>query len=227
MTNRWHVAPRVAVLGTLVVLAVVVIRSDALHRAILEAFSAAERVIREHPVGGISVFLLLAALSAVLAFFSSAFIVPIGVFVWGRAATLLLLWIGWTAGGVAGYWLSRTLGRRVVRWLAPDAPVARYEGFVTRARWPLVLLFQLALPSELTSCILGLAGYPFARYLLIVMFAELPFAAMAVYLGDAFLKQQALAFGGTLAAAGALTAIAWRVLRRHTGESAGQRGPTG
>lgn len=217
MTHRWYVGRRALVLAAVVLIAVVVIRSDALHQAIIGAFGAAERVIEDHPVWGIGVFLLLAALSAVLAFFSSAVIVPVGVFVWGREATLLLLWAGWTAGGVSAYWLSRTLGRRVVQRLAPAAPVARYERFVRQAGWPLLLLFQLALPSEVTSCVLGLVNYNFWRYLAIVLLAELPFAATAVYLGEAFLRQRAISFGVVLAVAGALSAIAWRVLRRHTG----------
>ena len=225
MTHRWYVARRALVLAAVVVIAVVVIRSDALHQAILGVFGATERLIEDHPAWGIAVFVLLAALSAVLAFFSSAVIVPVGVFVWGREATLLLLWIGWTAGGVSAYWLSRTLGRRVVQQLAPAAPVARYERFVRRAGWPLLLLFQLALPSEVTSCVLGLVSYSFARYLAIVMLAELPFAATAVYLGDAFLRQRALGFGVVLVIAGVLTAIAWQVLRRHTGGHAADNEP--
>jgi uncharacterized membrane protein YdjX (TVP38/TMEM64 family) len=114
-----------------------------------------------------------------------------------------------------------------VSWLASNVPVTHYERFVRRARWPLLMLFQLALPSEATSCILGLVRYPFARYLLIVTLAELPFAAMAVCLGDAFLKQQALGFGLTLAVAGVLAVIAWRVLRRHTGGPPARSGPNG
>ena len=57
--------------------------------------------------------LLLATASAMLAFLSSAIIVPIGVYAWGSVNCFLLLWIGWLLGGVLTYAIGYTLGRPV------------------------------------------------------------------------------------------------------------------
>jgi len=207
---------RIAAAVVVIILALVVSHSDALHRVLLEGLTLAEGGIRAHPRAGALLFLALAGLSAMLAFFSSAALVPIGVYVWGKSTTCLLLWVGWTLGGVAGYWMARTMGRRVVGWLAPPATIARYEQFAAKeARWPFVLLFQIALPSEIPSYVLGLVRYPFHLYLAAVTVGELPFAAMAVYLGQAFVAQQGMIFGGVLLAGLLLSALAWKTLHRR------------
>ena len=47
-----------------------------------------------------ALFVLLAAISAVLAFFSSALLLPVAVFTWGSKVTFVLLWLGWLLGGI-------------------------------------------------------------------------------------------------------------------------------
>jgi uncharacterized membrane protein YdjX (TVP38/TMEM64 family) len=207
---------RIATVAVVIVLALAVSRSDALNNVLIDGLNLAEGEIRAHPRAGALLFLGLAGLSAMLAFFSSAALVPIGVYVWGKSTTCLLLWSGWTLGGVAGYWIARTLGRRVVGWLVPSGSIARYERFaVEQARWPFVLLFQVALPSEIPSYVLGLVRYPFVLYLAAVALGEFPFAAMAVYLGQAFVERQGIVFGAVLLAGLLLSGLAWRTLHRR------------
>ena len=55
--------------------------SAELHEWLIGSLPAAEAVIRERPVLGASIFLLYAASSAMLAFVSSAVIVPVSVYV--------------------------------------------------------------------------------------------------------------------------------------------------
>lgn len=206
-------------MAMVIALALLVSRSDALHNILMQGLNLAEGEIRAHPRGGVLVFLLLTGLSAMLAFFSSAALVPIGVYVWGKTVTCLLLWSGWTLGGMAGYWMARTLGRRVVGWLAPSASIARFRRFaVEEARWPFVLLFQVALPSEIPSYVLGLVRYPFLGYCAAVALGELPFALMAVYLGQAFVDRQGIVFGGVLVAALLFSGLVWRALRQRLEE---------
>src|SRR3990170_2463850 len=90
-----------------------------LHAWLISLLPAAEAIIREQAVLGVVVFVVFAALSAMLAFVSSAVIVPVGVYVWGKAASLLLLWVGWILGRVTAYTISRYLGRPVVQALGP------------------------------------------------------------------------------------------------------------
>jgi len=210
---------RVVLLAVVLVLVVAIGRSAPLQGALHDILTVVERLIRAYPRAGVALFLVLASLSAMLSFFSSTALVPAGVYVWGAERTMLLLWAGGVIGGVGGYWLSRSLGRRVALRFIPEAPFQRYEDFFrTRAHWQSVLLFRLALQSELPSYVLGALRYPFPRYLPIMALAELPFVAVVVYLGDAFLRGNSLVFTTTLLASLGLTVLAFRRLQREMRE---------
>lgn len=202
----------VALVGTLVVLA----SSDGVHAAVLRAFESSNRLIAEHSTAGPVVFVLLSALSAMLAFFSSAVLVPPAVIAWGPVLSAFLLWLGWLLGGIASYTLARLLGRPVVRRLASARLLARYEARLTRETpFGLVLLFQLALPSELPGYLLGLVRYPPARYLAALAIAEFPYAVGTMLLGESFVERRIgllVSFGGAAAIVGVLLT---RALRRR------------
>ena len=168
-----------------------VILSDDLHAWLIAYLPIVEAIIRARPVLGVLFFVLFAALSAMLAFVSSAVIVPVGIYVWGKAASLLLLWLGWILGGVLAYSISRYLGRPVVKALGPGPAFERYENRISRhASFGLVLLFQLAMPSEVPGYLLGLAGYSFWKYIAALALAELPYAVATIYLGASFLERR-------------------------------------
>lgn len=207
---------RIALLVVIAMLVALVARSDALHQAVLDVLAVVERLIREYPRSGMVVFLALTALSAMLAFFSSVALVPLGVYVWGPATTMILLLAGGSAGGIAGYWVSRTLGRRIVKRLVPGARLRKYEAFFgTRARWTTIMLFRIALQSELPSYVMGLVRYPFLRYLPMIVLGELPYVLAVVYLGEAFLQRNAALFIGVFVVTVALTLVAWHRLQRE------------
>lgn len=168
--------------------------SDVVHGWIHDAIEMVETSVRRHPVGGVVLFVVFSALSAMLFFFSSAVVVPVGITVWGELATFLLLWLGWLLGGMAAYAVGRFLGRRVVAWVVPSGTPARYEGRIhQKASFPMIVLFQLAVPSEIPGYLLGLVRYVFWRYVAALAIAELPFAVGAVYLGRSFLQRNYLA----------------------------------
>jgi uncharacterized membrane protein YdjX (TVP38/TMEM64 family) len=165
--------------------------SDVLHRLFVRMVTAGETVIVAHPVWGLSLFVLFSAASAMLAFFSTALITPIAVQTWGEPLSIGLLWIGWMLGGMGAYWLGRILGRPVARALTSNAALDRFENRIsTHAPFGLVLLFQLAMPSEVPGYVLGLARYRFAKYVLVLGLVELPFAIGTVYLGSSFLERR-------------------------------------
>lgn len=169
-----------------------------------------------HPLHHRRVILLLAAMSAMLSFFSSSALVPIGVFVWGPTTTALLLWIGGVSGGTFGYWIARTLGRKVVKRLVPEAPFRRYETFFReRARWQTILLFRVALQSELPSYVLGALRYPFPKYLPMMVLAELPYVIFVTYLGQSLIERNGMIFVVALVLGVSLTVVAFRALQRE------------
>jgi uncharacterized membrane protein YdjX (TVP38/TMEM64 family) len=150
-----------------------------------------QAIVNERPVLGVSVFVGAAALSAILAFFSSAVLVPAAVYAWGKPLTLLLLWIGWTVGGMGTYAVGRWLGRPVVRALVSRDALERFEHRITaEAPFKLVLLFQFALPSEIPGSVLGVVRYSFVKYLAALSITELPYALGTVYLGESVVEQQ-------------------------------------
>jgi uncharacterized membrane protein YdjX (TVP38/TMEM64 family) len=214
---------RAAILALLCIALAAIAASDTLHASLLELLGASKSVILEHPAQGALLFVLLAAVSAMFAFVSMAIIAPVAVFAWGQPLSMLLLWIGWILGGVAAYGVARLLGRSVVGWLTGNAALRRLEKLVHRnAPFSLVLLFQLALPSEIPGYVLGLVRYRFPRYLLALALGELPYAVATVYLGSSFVQAQSyvvLAVGLALAA---LSVGAFYLLRKRMRRPVGE-----
>lgn len=168
--------------------------SNAFHGVIEEILEFSEQWIRRHPQSGMLVFVLVSMFSAMLAFVSSAVLVPIAIHAWGEWWTLGLLWAGWLFGGGTAYALGRFLGRRVVRWFVSVERLHAYEGKISRrAGFPVVLLFQLALPSEIPGYLLGTLRYRFVVYLAALALGELPYAIGAVWLAKNFVDQNFVA----------------------------------
>lgn len=211
---------RIVYLVVFLAVVAAVTTSDVVHDSFVEVLESAEDVMREYPRAGMAIFLLLAAMSAMLSFFSSSALVPIGVFVWGPTSTALLLWIGGVSGGSFGYWLARTLGRRIVKRLVPEAPFRRYETFFReRARWQTILLFRVALQSELPSYVLGALRYPFPKYLPMMILAELPYVILVTYLGQSLIDRNGMVFAIALLFGVSLTVVAFRALQREMREA--------
>ena len=186
-----------------------------LHAWLISLLPAAEAIIREQAVLGVVVFVVFAALSAMLAFVSSAVIVPVGVYVWGKAASMLLLWVGWILGGVTAYTLSRYFGRAVVQVLLPRPLIERYENLIPRrASFGFVLLLQLALPSEVPGYLLGLMRYHFWRYIAALALAELPYALATIYLGAGFIERRTYLLIGVGIAVAVFGGVALHALHR-------------
>ena len=189
--------------------------SDGLHTALVEVLAASDAIITGHPVVGIVLFVAWAAASAMLAFASVAVLLPVAVYTWGTPTSIALLWVGWTLGGVCSYAAGRYLGRAVIKWLSVEALLHRLEGRMGPATpFGLVLLFQLALPSEIPGYFLGLVRYSFPRYLLALALVELLYAVAMVYLGAGFVERRTDVILVTGAAVALLSVAASYALRR-------------
>lgn len=220
---RWHrhghLWRRVAATAFAIVVLVLLASSDALHGALVGLFQAADRSIAEHPVAGVVTFVLFSGGSAMLAFFSSSLLVPAGIVAWGRGTTFVLLWFGWILGGVVSYALARFLGRPAVALLGAGGPLATWEQRISkRAPFPVALLFQLAVPSEIPGYVLGFVRYPFWRYLAVVALGELPFAVGTVFVGESFLERRTplLVLLGVVGIGASL--LAFRALHRRVSD---------
>jgi len=203
--------------------------SESLHAALLDVLRAGEQIIRMHPVLGATLFVVFAAVSAMVAFVSVAVVVPVAIYAWGQGPTILLLWLGWILGGACAYGTARYLGRRVVRWLTAEAGLKRLESTVNgQTPFSLVLLLQLALPSEIPGYLLGLVRYPLSRYLAALALAELPYAMATILLGSSFLERRSgvLLGAGLVLVAGSLFAFQ-KLRRRLKSDAPPASGPSG
>jgi uncharacterized membrane protein YdjX (TVP38/TMEM64 family) len=173
-------------------------------------------MVDAHPLAAAALFVLLAALSAMLVLFSGALLVPVGIEAWGAGACFVLLWAGWWLGGLLTYGLGRGFGRAIVERLLSAATLARHDGRIgAQLTFPAALLLLLGLPSDVVGYYFGMARYPPGRYLLALLLAELPYAWGTVFLGAAFLDREILPLlGGTLAA---LAIFAWQRWMRRQG----------
>ncbi|WP_199738326.1 hypothetical protein [Corallococcus sp. CA054B] len=68
--------------------------SEAFQSLLGRAVDAAAPIISTHPVWGAGLFVVLSALSAMRAFFSSALLLPVALQAWGKAVCALQLWLG-------------------------------------------------------------------------------------------------------------------------------------
>lgn len=183
---------RVAAILVINVSVALLLSVDSVYQGLQRLLADVEPLITGHPWLGAVAFVLLSALSAIFAFFSSALLVPVAVYTWGRVLTIGLLWLGWLLGGMAMYALGRSLRRPSGR--RTSGPPRRFAAYLPKSSGPpgfsLVLLWQLALPSEVPGYLCGYLGVSFRNYILALALGELPYAIGAVLVGESVVNRQ-------------------------------------
>ena len=227
-SSRLDPARRRALMLCLVaVLLGLVIAAGPLHRTLIGWLAGVGPILAAHPIGGAALLVVLAAASAMLAFFSSAVLVPAALQAWSPPVVAALLWLGWILGGAVAYGIAKYLGRAAIRSLASTKALGRYEAVVSaKSSFGIVLLFQLAVPSEIPGYVFGLARLPFARFLGALALAELPYALATVYAGSAFMERRLVPLVMLMALTAVVGVASFRALhRRAREESAGVGSP--
>ena len=210
--HRARVVSLIVLLGA----SLLVVASGRGRAVVASILSVAEEVIQTHPVSGLFVFLALAVISAMFAFFSSAILLPAAIHVWGAPAAFGLLWLGWFVGGITAYTISRWLGRDVVALFLPLARLERYERRLSaEATWMHVFALHVMIPSEIPGYVLGLLRFPFLRYVSVLALVEIPFAAAAVFLGHTFVQGNVVLFAWLGAGAILLSLFTARMYLHH------------
>ncbi len=195
MAFRWHLRRHLLIVGLLIIVAGLIAASDTLHDKTEAIIFWTEGVISQAPLLGMLVFVLLAMLSAMVAFFSSALLAPVAVYAWGKAGCLALLWGGWFLGGIVSYCIGRFFGRSVVSLLIGEEKIANWESQISeRTSFMHILGFQAIVPSEIPGYVLGILRYRFLFYIAALGITEIPYAIAAVYLGESFLNGESIVF---------------------------------
>jgi len=222
MTVHHGLQRRIVIVGMLIIVAGLVAASDTLHDRTDEIIVWAEGVISQAPVFGMALFVVLAMLSAMVGFFSSAVFAPVAIYAWGKAATLALLWVGWLLGGILSFCVGRFLGRSVAGMIIDEETIAGWEHELSsRARFVHILLFQATVPSEIPGHVLGILHYRFSWYLTALAITELPYAIATVYLGESFLKGEGTVFILLGIVAIVLGLLLFQVIKKFAGNGVG------
>ena len=141
------------------------------------------------------IFVALAVLSVMLVSFSSIWLVPIALALWGNLLTLAILLGGWLLGSIFSYLVGKYAGYPIVRKIISEEKINHYSSVFLQAResFSLIILSRFVLPSEIPGYLLGMAKYPFFKYLLATAISEIPYAFVTVYFIDAVLRKNAIA----------------------------------
>jgi len=203
-------------LSILILLIVIFAQSDKLFLELEKILEFSEAIISQYPIAGKFLFIVLSAVSAMLAFFSSAILVPIGVHTWGMPTCFVLLWIGWFLGGLCAYIIGYYAGGSLVSMIIGQKRLnALKQQISTRAKFLHILLFQSALPSEVPGYVLGSLKFRADYYLAALAITEIPYAFGTVFLGESFLQRN-LALSAIIIVLGILIALfAYRLYKQH------------
>ena len=169
----------------------------------------------ENKILGIFIFIGLAALSSMLSLFSSIPLVPVAIVSFGAPLSLILLLGGWLLGESIAYFIGQYAGRSLLNYFVSLERIEYYKKLIPgKSQFLLVLLFRLAVPAEIPGYVLGAIKYDFWKYLLATFLAELPFAAVTIYSGKAFISGDKMTFIGLILFLLAITAYTAYLFRR-------------
>jgi uncharacterized membrane protein YdjX (TVP38/TMEM64 family) len=162
-------------------------------RELLEEITLwAKDLMAANPLLGAIVFFLFSMISAMLAFASSAALVPPANLVFGKLVTFLLLWGGWVTGAVAAYLIGSLARPVLMRWGYKEK-IEKYENYVSRRmKFWMVLLFCFAVPSEIPGYVMGGVHYRFWKYVLAMALTEAIYAILVVYAGESLFAENPL-----------------------------------
>lgn len=156
--------------------------------------------LSEHKYFGVFVFMIISALSAIVSPLSSVPLTPFAIVAWGHGLTLLFLLFGWMIGGTIGWIIGCFAGDKVIRKYYSFDRIEHYKNKMSaETQFWLVLIFRLAVPSEITGFTLGILKYHFGKYLIASFISEIPFALLAVYSSMALVSGQIFVFAGLIA----------------------------
>ena len=185
---------RAAASLAILVVVVLLLSLEAVFVPVRAVYDASAGLIDAHPLSGALLFVLLAAVSAMLAFFSSAVLIPGAVLSFGKPLTAFLLWLGWLVGGAVAYALGRYAGRPLVRDLRVTRQIDEWRAKLPpRGGFLVSVLVQLALPSEIPGYLFGMIRLPFAAYFGALALVQAPYALALAWAGDRVLQREPVA----------------------------------
>lgn len=219
MSYTWTRFNRRSVISTLVIVVALLIlpfTSERFQDLFYVFIYWVERLMELQPIFGAVFFFLLSGLSALLAFASNIALIPSAILTYGAPLALFLLWGGWIAGATVAYIVGSRLARPALTAWVPSQKLSYYQNFISReANFFTVLLFCLAVPSEIPGYIFGVLKYPFRRFILAMALSEILYAIAVILAVENILRQDYLVTGGILSSVLILTSLTSFLFFRH------------
>ncbi|MFO8016832.1 MAG: VTT domain-containing protein [Candidatus Woesearchaeota archaeon] len=137
-------------------------------------------------VAGMILFVLIVALSIILAPVSSVPLFPLGSSLWGCMMTGVLGAAGWTLGAVVAFILARKFGVSLVARVLPTKKIYRFEGRIPDENlfWTIVFL-RMVIPVDGVSYLVGLfSKMRLGSYTLATIIGLVPFTFMTACFGS-------------------------------------------
>jgi uncharacterized membrane protein YdjX (TVP38/TMEM64 family) len=173
-----------------IAIAVLFLYSVTLQETYYRLIDAAGTQIQQNHVRGIILFVIIEALAVMISPFSSVPLLFVAIGIWGRGMALFYSMIGGIIGAIGSYAIGSYALYRLLKRIIPISEIEYYRKRIAhRASFWIVLLFRLAMPVEIPGYVLGIARYPFWKYLLATAIAYVPFYALTIYAGDALIKK--------------------------------------
>jgi len=188
-------------------------------RSLIDSITVwAKDLMAANPLLGALVFFLFSMFSAMLAFASSAALVPPANLVFGKFITFLLLWGGWLSGALLAYQIGR-LARPLLMRLGYKEKIEKYQEYVgRRTKFWMVLLFCFAVPSEIPGYVLGGIHYSFWKFVIAMAVSEGIYAVLIVLAGESLLSDNPvtlIVIIGALILIGAVAGVLFRKFRKR------------
>ena len=140
--------------------------------------------IEGNPAKGVSIYLLLNVLDAVVAPGATLPLIPIAAHAWGHVLAALITTAGWTTGSLLAFYIARRWGTPIVKKITSMERVKRLKPYIPDNLFWSVVLLRLVMPMDVISYVLGLfTDMTWASYALATALGLTPSAFVLAYIG--------------------------------------------
>jgi uncharacterized membrane protein YdjX (TVP38/TMEM64 family) len=145
---------------------------------------------------GMIIFVVVFAISIVVAPVSAVPLMPLGVGLWGVLVAVFLGVIGWTFGAIIAFIIARKYGVPLVKKLISIEDIYRWERKIPQENLFLTVLFlRMILPFDGLSYAVGLfTKMKFWPYFLATIFGLIPLTIIIAYFGKIDYRFQIIGF---------------------------------
>ena len=192
-------------IGVVLISAVLLVRANS---------NSIQIFIEENPFQGVSLFLGLNILDAVLAPGATLPLIPVAAHAWGHFWAALVTTAGWTVGSLVAFSIARRWGSPLVKKLTSMERLRQMKRYIPQDVFWSIVVLRLVMPMDLLSYLLGLFTHiSWGKYVAATALGVTPPAFLLAYLGKLPHAYDIFAFG-----IGAVVVVAYvMVVRRRAG----------